>query len=104
MARKQRSRSRSTARRATPPVRTEAAVEARPVTPSRRTGAAATGPRGALRGGALRAVGEPSPALLRSAEAERAYVVRDFRRIGAVVALMAGLLVVADVAVNLLLK
>ncbi|GAC1696520.1 MAG: hypothetical protein NVS9B6_03650 [Candidatus Limnocylindrales bacterium] len=41
---------------------------------------------------------------MRNAEWERAHVVRDFRRIGAVVVLMAALLIVADIVVNLLLK
>jgi len=51
-----------------------------------------------------RAAGAPSATLLRNAESERTYVVRDFRRIGAVIVLMVVLLIVADIAVNLLLK
>lgn len=107
MARKQRSRSRTAARRATQPVRAAADTEARPAATPRRVGASGTSAsaRGsASRTGALRAVGAPSAALLRNAEWERAHVIRDFRRIGVVVAIMAVLLVIADVAVNLLLK
>jgi hypothetical protein len=56
-----------------------------------------------VRPGAPRAVGEPSPTLEREAEEERAFVVKDFRRIGVVAAVMAALLVVSDIAVNVLL-
>ena len=56
-----------------------------------------------MRPGAPRAVGEPSPTLEREAEEERAFVVKDFRRIGVVAAVMAALLVVSDIAVNVLL-
>jgi predicted polyphosphate/ATP-dependent NAD kinase len=56
-----------------------------------------------VRAGVARAVGEPSPTLLREAQQEREYVVKDFRRIGVVVAIMAALLVVSDIAVNALL-
>jgi len=107
MARKQRSRSRTASRRATQPVRTAADVEPRPATAARRAGGSVTSASargGVARTGAPGAAGAPSAALLRNAEWERAHVVRDFRRIGAVVALMAVLLVVADVAVNLLFK
>ena len=112
MARKQRSRSRSTTRRASQPARPEPAAESRastvgdtrPATATRRTGTAANARGAVSRTGALRAEGAPSAALLRNAEWERAHVVRDFRRIGAVVILMAALLIIADIVVNLLLK
>ena len=112
MARKQRSRSRTTTRRASQPARPAPVAEprpatagdARPATTSRRTGTAANARGAVSRTGALRAEGAPSAALLRNAEWERAHVVRDFRRIGAVVILMVVLLIVADIVVNLLLK
>ncbi|HUQ16389.1 MAG TPA: hypothetical protein VM070_01230 [Candidatus Saccharimonadales bacterium] len=113
MARKQRSRSRTAARRATQPARPAPAPEARPAsagetrpvtTTSRRTGTAAAARGAVSRTGALRAEGAPSAALLRNAEWERAHVVRDFRRIRSVVILMAALLIVADILVNLLIK
>jgi hypothetical protein len=50
-----------------------------------------------------RAIGDPSPVLEREAAQERAFVTKDFRRIGMVVAIMVALLVVSDVAVNALL-
>jgi hypothetical protein len=56
-----------------------------------------------VRPGSARAIGEPSPLLEREAAQERAYVVKDFRRIGVVVAIMLALLVVSDIAVNALL-
>jgi hypothetical protein len=56
-----------------------------------------------VRPGSARAIGEPSPVLEREAALERAYVVKDFRRIGVVVAIMLALLVVSDIAVNALL-
>jgi hypothetical protein len=56
-----------------------------------------------VRAGAPRAIGEPSVALEQEAEQERAFVMKDFRRIGIVVAIMAALLVISDLAVNALL-
>ncbi|HEX9494178.1 MAG TPA: hypothetical protein VGA38_00275 [Candidatus Limnocylindria bacterium] len=56
-----------------------------------------------VRPGVARAAGDASPVLEREASQERAYVVKDFRRIGIVVAIMLALLVVSDVAVNALL-
>ncbi len=78
------------------------AAHDRPVTTStttRRSGRAGA----PVRTGAPRAIGEPTPTLLREAERERSFVVKDFRRIGVVVAVMAALLVISDVAVNALL-
>ena len=56
-----------------------------------------------VRPGVARAMGEPSPILEREAVEERAYVTKDFRRIGMVVAVMVVLLIVSDIAVNALL-
>lgn len=56
-----------------------------------------------VRPGAPRAAGEPSPVLEKEAARERAFVTKDFRRIGIVVAVMLVLLVLSDVAVNALL-
>lgn len=56
-----------------------------------------------MRAGAPRAIGEPTPTLLREAERERSFVVKDFRRIGVVVAIMVALLLISDIAVNALL-
>jgi hypothetical protein len=60
-------------------------------------------PGSSVRPGAPRAAGEPSAALEREAERERAFVTKDFRRIGIVVAVMVVLLIVSDLAVNALL-
>ena len=78
------------------------AAHDRPVTTTaavRRSGRAGA----PVRPGASRAVGEPSPTLEREALRERAFVVKDFRRIGVVVAIMVALLALSDVAVNALL-
>ena len=56
-----------------------------------------------VRPGVARAVGEPSAVLEREAAQERAYVTKDFRRIGIVVVVMVVLLIVSDIAVNALL-
>jgi hypothetical protein len=56
-----------------------------------------------VRPGVARAVGEPSAILEREAVQERAYVTKDFRRIGMVVAVMVVLLIASDIAVNALL-
>jgi hypothetical protein len=56
-----------------------------------------------VRPGVARAVGEPSAILEREAAQERAYVTKDFRRIGIVVVVMVVLLIVSDIAVNALL-
>jgi hypothetical protein len=57
----------------------------------------------AVRPGVARAVGEPSPSLEREAAQERAFVTKDFRRIGIVIAVMVVLLILSDIAVNALL-
>ena len=54
--------------------------------------------------GAPRAIGAPSSALERAAALERAYVVKDFRRIGVVVAAMLLLLVLSGFGINLFLR
>ena|SRR2546428_4566337 len=56
-----------------------------------------------VRPGVSRAIGEPSAVLEREAARERAFVTKDFRRIGIVIAVMVALLVLSDVAVNALL-
>ncbi|MDP9321430.1 MAG: hypothetical protein M3P16_10080, partial [Chloroflexota bacterium] len=56
-----------------------------------------------VRPGVARAVGEPSAILEREAAHERAYVTKDFRRIGIVVVVMVVLLIISDIAVNALL-
>jgi hypothetical protein len=61
--------------------------------------------RGApLPAGGSRAIGAPSPTLERAAGLERAYVVKDFGRLGKVVAAMFALLVASGFAVNALVK
>ncbi|MFN2519584.1 MAG: hypothetical protein ABR525_00895 [Candidatus Limnocylindria bacterium] len=55
-----------------------------------------------MRLGAARATGAPSATLERAAAWERGYVVKDFRRIGVVVAVMFLLLALSDVAVHIL--
>ncbi len=97
-------------RRATRERRTTSATSARPaahdrpVTTTTSATARRSGRAGApVRSGAPRAIGEPTPILLREAERERSFVVKDFRRIAVVVAIMAALLVISDVAVNALL-
>jgi len=67
----------------------------------------AEGARGtsrAGRAGASRAIGDPSPALQKAAAWERAYVVKDFRRIGVTVAFMLLLLALSGFGVNALLR
>lgn len=56
-----------------------------------------------VRPGVARAIGTPSAALQQVAVHERGYVVKDFRRIGVVVAVMLALLVLSDLAVNALI-
>jgi hypothetical protein len=60
--------------------------------------------RGAPIGPTARAIGEASPTLERAAAAERTYVMRDFQRLGAVVAVMLVLLVASGFGVQLLLR
>ncbi|MSQ37480.1 MAG: hypothetical protein EXR61_04105 [Chloroflexi bacterium] len=56
------------------------------------------------RGGAARASGEPSAALQKAASWERAYVMKDLRRIGKTVLATLVLLALAGVAENALLR
>ena len=82
------------------------AAHDRPVTTTTTTRRAYSGSQRAgspVRPGVARAVGEPSPTLEREAAQERAFVTKDFRRIGVVVAVMLVLLVLSDIAVNALL-
>ena len=102
MARRQRRSTRerrpSTAQSARP------AAHDRPVTTTATAATRRSGRAGApVRAGTARAVGEPSPTLELEAQQERGFVVKDFRRIGVVVAIMAALLIVSDIAVNALL-
>lgn len=96
-------------RRATRERRVASAPGARPAAHDRPVTSSATAPRrssraGApVRAGAARAIGAPSATLLNEAERERSFVVKDFKRIGTVVAIMVALLIVSDVAVNALL-
>lgn len=74
--------------------------------PLERTGSSTGGRsvRMAARGGVARASGEPSAALQKAATWERAYVVKDFRRIGKTVAAMLALLALAGFAENAFLR
>jgi len=54
--------------------------------------------------GGAHAIGEPSPTLERAAALERAYVVKDFGRLGKVIIAMLVLLVASGVAVNAFIK
>lgn len=80
--------------------RTPATVTAREAAPTAR--AAHRPVRG--RAGYGRAAGAPSQALERAAVSERLFVVKDFRRLGIVVAIALALLVVSGVVEGLLLK
>ena len=65
--------------------------------------------RGRYRGaplppGGSHAIGDPSATLERAASLERAYVVKDFGRLGKVVVVMIALLIASGVAVNSLVK
>lgn len=94
-------------RRATRPVRHEAAPARRAVTaettrqPPRESARTRTRSRLA-RVGQARATGEPSAALERAAALERGHVVKDSRRLGITVAVMLALLVVSGFIVNAL--
>jgi len=54
--------------------------------------------------GGAHAIGEPSPTLERVAALERAYVVKDFGRLGKVVVAMLALLVASGFVVNALVR
>ena len=102
MARRQRRSTRE--RRPSTTQSARPAAHDRPVGTTTGTGTRRSGRAGApVRVGAARAVGDPSSTLEREAQQERAFVVKDFRRIGVVVAIMAALLIVSDIAVNALL-
>jgi len=70
---------------------------------TRRSYSGSQRPGSPFRAGVARAEGEPSPVLEREAAQERAYVTKDFRRIGIVVVVMVALLILSDIAVNALL-
>jgi hypothetical protein len=54
--------------------------------------------------GGSHAIGNASPTLERAATLERAYVVKDFGRLGKVIVVMIGLLIASGLAVNSLVK
>lgn len=97
-------------RRATRPVRREAAPERRAVSaetprrPARETAAGRARSRLGRggRGAVVTATGEPSPTLLRAAALERGHVLKDSRRLALTVGIMLALLVVSGVIVNAL--
>jgi hypothetical protein len=62
------------------------------------------GPRPSARPGVTRATGAPSAGLERAAAWERTYVVKDFRRLGIVIAAMLALLAASGIAVNQLVR
>jgi len=102
MARRQRRSTRE--RRTTATQSARPAAHDRPVTATTGTAMRRSPRAGApVRAGSARAIGDPSPTLEREAQQERGFVVKDFRRIGLVVAIMAALLIVSDIAVNALL-
>jgi hypothetical protein len=80
------------------PQRAEREERARPERPRPRYRGAPLPPGGA------HAVGAPSPTLERAAALERAFVVKDFGRLGKVALLMLALLVASGFAVNALVK
>lgn len=107
MAKKHRVRARSrrsveASRRATAPRAAETA-EREAIRPAPRAAvrqAAPTRARYATRGGTARAIGAPSAALDRAAAAERAFVVKDFRRMAIVVVIALLLLVASGVVLS----
>lgn len=104
MAKRHRSRPRTrraieSARR-TPAPETERTVAAATAAPARRD---PHRPARTVRGGYARALGAPSAALERSAVLERGFVVKDFRRLGLVVAIALALLIVSGVLESVLL-
>lgn len=104
MAKRQRRPARE--RRATTGTTVRAAAHDRPVATTTTTRRSYSGSQRAgspVRTGVARAVGEPSAVLEREAAQERAFVTKDFRRIGIVIAVMVVLLIVSDLAVNALL-
>lgn len=104
MAKRQRRPARE--RRATTGTTVRPAAHDRPVATTTTTRRSYSGSQRAgspVRTGVARAIGEPSPVLEREAAQERAFVTKDFRRIGIVIAVMVVLLIVSDLAVNALL-
>lgn len=105
MAKRQRRPARE--RRATTGTTVRPATQDRPLasttTTTRRAYSGSQRAGSPVRTGVARAIGEPSAVLEREAVAERAFVTKDFRRIGIVIAVMVVLLIVSDVAVNALL-
>lgn len=95
-------------RRATRPARREAAVERETVVRESPRESPRDPQRARARGrvtrvGASRAVGDPSPALDRVAHLERAFVVKDFRRLLITVLAMLALLAASGFFVNALI-
>ncbi|HEX4744372.1 MAG TPA: hypothetical protein VFW12_06845 [Candidatus Limnocylindria bacterium] len=95
-------------RRATRPARREAVSERRAAVQETAREASRDTQRARARGrvvraGAPRAVGEASPALERTAHLERAFVVKDFRRLVITVGAMLALLAASGFAVNALI-
>ena len=89
--------------------RTEAAPQVQRVERVERPTERAERARGRYRGaplppGGSHAMGDPSPTLERAATLERAYVVKDFGRLGKVVVVMIALLIASGVAVNNFVK
>lgn len=101
MARKHRSRTRRPIASPRRPLEAERAAE-REAAPPRDRGPRTA--RAAVRTGSTRAIGEPSAALERAAAWERGFVVKDFRRMGIVVAVMLALLALSGIGVSALLR
>ncbi|HEY6957684.1 MAG TPA: hypothetical protein VI814_02550 [Candidatus Limnocylindria bacterium] len=105
MAKRHRTRTRTrrpveTTRRAPAP-HAERETTAAAVAPARRD---AHRPARTVRGGYSRALGEPSATLERAAVMERGFVVKDFRRVGLVVAISLVLLVVSGIVESTILR
>ena|SRR5438445_9625131 len=100
MSRRSRTRSRS---RRTPDVARRVATPRREdeVSPARPSGYRARG--SVTRSGFARAAGLPSPTLERAASLERAFIEKDFRRLGITVAVALGVLILAGLAESTLL-
>lgn len=104
MAKRHRTRPRT--RRAIESARRTPAPESERQAPATTTATARRDPHRvtrSVRGGYSRALGAPSAALERSAVLERGFVVKDFRRLGLVVAIALALLIVSGVLESVLL-